>query len=89
MSTKTITLTAKRQATLPAELCRDLGLQPGDKLALERREVDGVPAWIMRPVSEHNTSSWFGALRPYASDKSHAMEDIRRSIGRKAGETII
>jgi len=87
MPTKTITLTAKRQATFPAELCRDLGLQPGDKLALERREVDGTPTWIMRPASEHKTSSWFGALRSYASDKSHVMEDIRRSIGRKAGET--
>jgi bifunctional DNA-binding transcriptional regulator/antitoxin component of YhaV-PrlF toxin-antitoxin module len=87
MPSKTITLTAKRQATLPAELCRELGLQPGDKLALERCEVNGTPAWIMRPVSEEKTSSWFGALRSYGSDKSHAMEDIRRSIGRKAGET--
>lgn len=86
MPIKTITLTAKRQATLPVELCRDLGLHPGDRLALERRDVDGVPAWIMRPASAHKPLSWFGALGSYASGKSHAMEDIRESIGRKAAE---
>ncbi len=86
MPTKTITLTAKRQATFPAELCRELGLHPGDKLALERREVDGATAWIMRPASKHKPSPWFGALRSYASGKSHTMGDIRRSIGRKTGK---
>lgn len=86
MSGRTIKLTAKRQATFPAELCHDLDLRPGDRLALERREVDGAPAWIMRPASAGKTSSWFGALRSFASGKSHAMEDIRQSVGRKAAE---
>jgi bifunctional DNA-binding transcriptional regulator/antitoxin component of YhaV-PrlF toxin-antitoxin module len=87
MSIKTIKLTAKRQATFPAKLCRDLGLRPGDRLALERREVDGMAAWVMRPISGDRNSSWFGALRPFASGKSHAMDEIRQSIGRKIAET--
>ena len=86
MSVQTIKLTAKRQATFPAELCRDLDLHPGDRLALERCEVDGAPAWIMRPAFGDKTSSWFGVLRPFAADKSHAMDEIRRSISRKTAE---
>ena len=86
MSIQTIKLTAKRQATFPAELCRDLDLRPGDRLVLERREVDGAPAWIMRPVIGDKAASWFGTLRPFASGKSHAMDAIRQSIGRKAAE---
>ena len=87
MPIQTIKLTAKRQATFPAELCRDLDLQPGDRLTLERRELDGAPAWVMRPLSGDAVPSWFGALRPFASGKSHAMDDIRRAIGRRMGET--
>jgi bifunctional DNA-binding transcriptional regulator/antitoxin component of YhaV-PrlF toxin-antitoxin module len=34
-------LTAKRQATLPAALCEELGVGPGDALDVERRVVDG------------------------------------------------
>jgi bifunctional DNA-binding transcriptional regulator/antitoxin component of YhaV-PrlF toxin-antitoxin module len=86
MSIQTIKLTAKRQATFPAELCRDLSLHPGDRLALERREIDGAPAWIIRPASGDEAPSWFGALRPFASGKPHAMDDIRQSIGRKTAE---
>ena len=87
MPTQTIKLTTKRQATFPAELCRDLDLHPGDRLALERRELDGAPVWVMRPLCGDAVPSWFGALRPFASGKSHAMDDIRRSIGKRARET--
>ena len=40
-----ITLTAKRQATLPKALCEELGVGPGDKLELERRSVRGEVVW--------------------------------------------
>ncbi|MBN2449040.1 MAG: AbrB/MazE/SpoVT family DNA-binding domain-containing protein [Lentisphaeria bacterium] len=83
---RTIKVTAKRQATLPAEMCQDLDLHPGDRLALERRRIDGEPAWIVRPVGKGKVASWFRALRSFASGKSHAMADIRRSIGLATGE---
>lgn len=85
MSGQTIKLTSKRQATFPAEICRDMGLHPGARLYLERRELDGAPAWILRPLSDAGTPSWFAALRPFASGRSHDMDAIRRSIGKKAG----
>ena len=87
MPVKTIKLTAKRQATFPAGLCRDIALQPGDRVALERRQIDGRLAWVMRSVSDRRDPSWFGVLRSFASGKSHTMDDIRRSIGRKTAET--
>lgn len=31
-----VTVTAKRQITLPAEICRDLGIDKGDLLEVER-----------------------------------------------------
>ncbi len=86
MSVETIKLTVKRQATFPAELCRELNLRPGDRLILERREIDGKPAWVMRSAFGDKDPSWFGALRSFAFGKSHVMEDIRQSIGRKTAE---
>ena len=38
---RTMTITSKRQATLPAALCQELGLRPGGKVDLDRRVVDG------------------------------------------------
>ena len=82
MPAQAIKLTSKRQATFPAEVCRDMGLHPGDRIALERRNIGGAPAWVMRPIPEDKATSWFGTLRAYAAGKSHAMKDVRRSIGR-------
>ncbi len=86
MPVQAIKLTSKRQATFPAEVCRDMGLHAGDRIALERREIGGAPAWVMRPVREYKTPPWFGALRAFAPGRSHAMNDIRRSIGRRVSE---
>lgn len=78
----TIKLTSKRQATLPARLCRELGVKPGDELALERRSVDGHDAWLLsRPQAD--PAPWFGCLRAYAAGKSHDMESIRANIARR------
>ena len=87
---QTIKLTAKRQATFPVEMCENLNVHPGDRLALERRQIDGEPAWIVRPVrsaAEGKSASWFGELQPFTSGKSHNMVDIRRSIGVVTGKT--
>ncbi len=86
MSIQTIKLTSKRQATFPAEFCREFGLRPGDRIVLERREMDGHHAWVLHPPSGDERPSWFGVLRPFANSKSHDMDDVRRSIGRKVAE---
>ena len=75
-----VTLTAKRQATFPKNVCDELGVQPGDQLDLERRVVDGKRVWVIKP---HRTDwSWFGAAVPMNPDASHDLDDIRASIGR-------
>jgi bifunctional DNA-binding transcriptional regulator/antitoxin component of YhaV-PrlF toxin-antitoxin module len=80
-----LTITAKRQATLPAALCEELGVGPGDTLTLERREIAGEPVWVLRTPKPD--WSWLGALRTYAEGKSHDWEEIERSIAKGwAGE---
>lgn len=80
MDTREIKLTAKRQATFPAAVCRELGVRAGDTLVLERREVDGEPAWVLRkPIPDW---SWAGSLREYAAGRSHDWESVERSIER-------
>jgi bifunctional DNA-binding transcriptional regulator/antitoxin component of YhaV-PrlF toxin-antitoxin module len=76
---RTITITAKRQATLPVEVCEDLGLTPGDKVGLERRTVDGEAVWVLRAPGRD--WSWFGAAGRWARGKSHRWADLERSIG--------
>ncbi|MFP4573910.1 MAG: AbrB/MazE/SpoVT family DNA-binding domain-containing protein [Desulfobacterales bacterium] len=76
----TIKLTSKRQVTFPVQVCRELGLQPGDELILEPKEMDEGYVWILR-LKSRRPQTWFGRLNNYASGKSHDMEDIRKSIG--------
>lgn len=42
-----MTLTSKRQATLPISLCKEMAIEPGDKLLLKRKEIDEKPAWLI------------------------------------------
>lgn len=80
----TIKLTSKRQATFPADLCRELGVKPGDELVLERRSIDGHEAWLLSRL-QASPAPWFGCLRAYATGKKHDLESIRASIGRRRG----
>lgn len=73
-----LSVTAKRQATLPAALCEELGIGPGDKLQAERRIVDGEAVWVLR--GRKPDWSWFGAARKYGRRVSHRWKDIERSI---------
>jgi bifunctional DNA-binding transcriptional regulator/antitoxin component of YhaV-PrlF toxin-antitoxin module len=75
-----IKITTKRQATLPVELCRELGVRPGDELRIEKKFVRGERVWTLQPNSPPD--SWFGSLRKYARGKSHSPESIRKSIGK-------
>ena len=80
----TVRLTSKRQATLPVNVCKELGLKPGDEIILEKQKVDGDILWILRPKVQH-PPHWFGRLREYAQDKNHDMETIRNCIGSRLG----
>lgn len=74
-----LTLTSKRQATFPRELCEELGVHPGDRLDVERAVVDGKPVWVLRP---HGFDwSWVGSAH-VPEGISHDMDAIRASIGR-------
>lgn len=75
-----VRITAKRQATLPAVLCEELGVGPGDTIELERRTVDGEPVWVLR--GHKPDWSWVGAAGRYAGGKSHRWEEIEQSIER-------
>ena len=73
-----MTLTSKRQATLPRELCEELGVHPGDRLDVDRAVVDGKPVWVLRP--HHVDWSWIGSA-PVPVGIPHDMDAIRSSIG--------
>ena len=83
--TATIKITAKRQATFPAALCRELGLKPGDSLRVEKRKVDDTLAWVMIPPKP--AMEWLGGARKYAEGKSHDWGSIGASLTKAwAGE---
>ncbi|MBW1894561.1 MAG: AbrB/MazE/SpoVT family DNA-binding domain-containing protein [Deltaproteobacteria bacterium] len=82
--TQTIRLTSKRQATFPVQLCRELGIEAGDDLILERKKIGKDFAWILKPKKKIE-SKWFASLKKYAKDKDNSMESIRASIGKSIG----
>lgn len=75
-----VTITAKRQATLPVALCKDLGLAPGTKVVVKRLLVGRETVWVLDAPGPD--WSWVGSLRRYARGKSHRLRDIRGSISR-------
>ena len=81
----TIKITSKRQATFPAQLCGDLGIEPGDQVLVEPIQIHGKTVWTIQPVKVEAEDKWFGSLHKYAKGKSHSMEDIKNNIirGRK------
>ena len=80
---QTLKMTSKRQATFPARVCEDLGVGPGQEIFLERRDIDGRPAWLLAAKSGM-VNAWFGALHRYAAGKPHDMASVRRSVAKKA-----
>lgn len=82
-----MTLTSKRQATLPAETCAALGLKPGDVIELHSRVERGERVWVLRPRPAR-PRAWLGSLAGrVAPVTNHSMTAVRRSIAaaRKAG----
>ena len=82
---QTIKLTSKRQATFPVQLCRELGVEAGDELILERKKIGTTFAWIITPPKKNIDCSWFAALNKYAKGKDHNMKSIRTSVGISLG----
>mgnify|MGYP001226869291 FL=1 len=81
----TMTLTAKRQATLPLETCKSLGLKPGDVVDLEARDDTSGRIWVLRPRPAR-ARRWIGSLVTYGKAATdHSMEAVRASVatGRK------
>ena len=85
MSSQTVKLTSKRQATFPAQLCRELGVEAGDDLILERKKIGDDIAWILKP-KKRIESKWFGTFQKYAGRKKHDMVSIRASVGKSIGD---
>ena len=52
----TLKITAGRRITFPLALCEEMQVQVGDRLGVERRTVDGVDAWVLRPASGGETA---------------------------------
>jgi len=80
--TQVLKMTSKRQVTFPVSVCQELSMKVGQEIYLEKRKVEGETAWVIRPHIR-SENKWYGALRRYADEKQHDMEDIRASIGRK------
>jgi AbrB family looped-hinge helix DNA binding protein len=80
-----LTLTAKRQATLPKETCEALGLRPGDAVELEPRDGKHGREWVLRPRPTH-ARAWVGSLAAHAGNATdHSMEAVRAGIARGRG----
>jgi bifunctional DNA-binding transcriptional regulator/antitoxin component of YhaV-PrlF toxin-antitoxin module len=81
----TMTLTAKRQATLPVDTCKSLGLKPGDIVELEARDEEGGRVWVLRPRPAR-ARRWIGSLETYGRTVAdHSLDAVRASVaaGRK------
>ena len=61
----TIKLTAKRQATFPTEVCRELGVGIGDSLEIKSVRHENQTVWVLTPVIKKK-SQWIGSLSKYA-----------------------
>jgi bifunctional DNA-binding transcriptional regulator/antitoxin component of YhaV-PrlF toxin-antitoxin module len=62
-----IKLTSKRQGTFPVEVCRQLGVGPGDSLMIEAMGTGDERVWVLKPVKE-SRPAWLGSLKRYAGN---------------------
>lgn len=83
-----ITLTTKRQATFPVQVCDDLNLRPGDIIELEPAELAGERVWVLRP-QKLPQRPWVGCLAGKTTVTSHSLDAVRASIaaGREKNST--
>jgi bifunctional DNA-binding transcriptional regulator/antitoxin component of YhaV-PrlF toxin-antitoxin module len=82
----TIKLTAKRQATFPAEVCRELGVGIGDALEIKSVRHEDQTVWVLVPV-EKKKSNWIGSLQKYAKKaKPWTREEHGAATAQAIGE---
>ena len=86
-----IKLTSKRQATFPAEVCRQLGFCPGDSLELTAIRHDSEMVWILKPAKQLRPS-WLGRLRQYVTpshepwSREHHGAAATRAMAEESGK---
>jgi bifunctional DNA-binding transcriptional regulator/antitoxin component of YhaV-PrlF toxin-antitoxin module len=78
-----IKLTSKRQATFPAEVCKQLGIDDGDTLELQPLRYKRETVWVLKPIARLNRP-WIGCLRKYAkkANRPWTREEHEEGIGR-------
>jgi hypothetical protein len=79
----TIKLTAKRQATFSAEVCRELGVTSGDSLEILPLRYKNETVWVLKPPVK---ARWIGSLGKYARDAKPPW--TREEHGDAAGRAL-
>jgi AbrB family looped-hinge helix DNA binding protein len=75
-------ITSKGQLTIPVEVRRKYGLEPGDEVAFHL-EANGAR---LLPLKRRQLTELFGALP--ATRKFAGRDRIRKEVGRKLGEAL-
>lgn len=85
-----IKLTSKRQATFPVEVCKQLGVGPGDSLSLEPHGEGDETVWILKPA-QRIRPAWLGCLRRHAGkggepwSRERHGEEAARAMAKEQG----
>ena len=84
-----IKLTSKRQGTFPVEVCRQLGVGPGDSLVIEAMGKGDDRVWVLKPAKE-NRPAWLGSLKRYAGNarKPWAREEHGEAAGKAMADRL-
>ena len=76
----TLTVTAKGQVTLRKDIMEHLGVQPGEKLSVEKLPDGRVEVKAARPTGK--ISDVFGFLKAKKKGRSLSIEDMNKIIAR-------
>jgi len=76
----TLTVTAKGQVTLRKDLLEHLGVQPGEKIAVEKLPDGKIEVKAAGPVGK--ISDVFGHLKTKRKGRTLSIEDMNRIIAR-------
>ncbi len=81
-----VTLEKDGKAVLPAKLCREMGLQPGDEVEVKMRVIDGKSGWLLQ--RREPDFSWIGSLKDHVKNRDHDLsrvdEVVEMAIAREA-----
>jgi AbrB family looped-hinge helix DNA binding protein len=76
----TLTVTAKGQITLRKDLLEHLGVQPGEKISVEKLPGGRVEVRAARPTGK--ISDVFGLLKTKRKGRTLSIEDMNKIIAR-------